>query len=353
MKAPGVRPHAFSSFRVAGSNLSASAMKPTWATSKIGAVGSVLMATISPASFMPATCCIAPLMPQATYNLGRTVFPLCPTCRVFGSQSKSVRGREAPTTPPIAFANSSTKARFSFFWIPRPAETMMSAVDRSMSWTCGRSSRTNVSRIEDVERGAGEVGRDLPNAVAEHRDPSVALVPEGPRERARRGDQFQRGRRDPPFEMFRDDQDSAGHRSPPHEAFLPQQLGEPFRLLFDRTGDHLRMALGRGRREAADPEGIRQRDGLPIGETEGRGAQLLDRLPRRLHDRRERRVSRVFAPNWIDRRAGNGSVYTRWSPPSSSHATSTRLPWTATRVTTLAWARPRNPAKRPPVAEFT
>src|SRR5881392_296966 len=92
MKAPGVRPHALSSFKVAGSNLSASATNPKWATSKIGAVGSVLIATISPASFMPATCCIAPLMPQATYSLGRTVFPLCPTCRVFGSQSISVRG---------------------------------------------------------------------------------------------------------------------------------------------------------------------------------------------------------------------------------------------------------------------
>src|SRR2546430_11534267 len=48
---------------------------------------------------------------------------LCPTCLVFGSQSMSVSGRDAPTTPPRAFANSSMRGRFSFFWIPRPADT--------------------------------------------------------------------------------------------------------------------------------------------------------------------------------------------------------------------------------------
>src|SRR5438876_840227 len=48
----------------------------TWAISNIGALGSVLIATIKPASFMPATCCIAPLIPQATYSFGWTVLPL-------------------------------------------------------------------------------------------------------------------------------------------------------------------------------------------------------------------------------------------------------------------------------------
>src|SRR6266566_4085779 len=59
----------------------------------------------------------------------------------------SVSGRDAPTTPPTAFANSSTRGRFSFFWIPRPADTMMSAAARSMSWTIGRSIRSNRVRI--------------------------------------------------------------------------------------------------------------------------------------------------------------------------------------------------------------
>src|SRR5213078_2156398 len=39
------------------------------------------------------------------------------------------------------------------------------------------------------------------------------------------------------------------------------------------------------------------------GKTEGRGAHLLDRLPRRLHDRRERRVTRGVRPE-LDRQEG-------------------------------------------------
>ena len=58
--------HTFSSFRAAGRSFSTSATNPTWATSKIGAVGSVLIAMMRPASFIPATCCIAPLTPHAT-----------------------------------------------------------------------------------------------------------------------------------------------------------------------------------------------------------------------------------------------------------------------------------------------
>ena len=73
MKAPGVPIQAFSSFSVAGRSFKTSATNPTCATSKIGAVGSVLIATIRLASFISATCCMAPLIPQATYNFGRTV----------------------------------------------------------------------------------------------------------------------------------------------------------------------------------------------------------------------------------------------------------------------------------------
>src|SRR3989304_1962169 len=58
----------------------------------------------------------------------------------------SVRGREAPTTPPSRFASSSTRARFSFFWIPRPADTTTSAEAMSMSLTSGRSIRRNLGR---------------------------------------------------------------------------------------------------------------------------------------------------------------------------------------------------------------
>src|SRR3989454_6607832 len=73
--------------------------------------------------------------------------------------------------------------------------------------------------------------------------------------------------------------------SPPNEALLPEELRELLRLLGDRPGDHLRVALRDGRGEADDAERVRQRDGVPPGEAEGRRAELPDRLPRRLHDR--------------------------------------------------------------------
>src|SRR5438552_7859758 len=61
----------------------------------------------------------------------------------------SVSGRDAPTTPPTAFANSSMSGKFSFFWIPRPADTITSAAARSMSWTVGRSILANRIRSEE------------------------------------------------------------------------------------------------------------------------------------------------------------------------------------------------------------
>src|ERR671934_28954 len=53
---------------------------PRSAYSKIGAFGSLLIATISPEPCIPTLCWIAPEMPTATYNFGETVFPVCPTC---------------------------------------------------------------------------------------------------------------------------------------------------------------------------------------------------------------------------------------------------------------------------------
>src|SRR6266540_1326327 len=75
----------------------------------------------------------------------------------------SVSGRDAPTTPPTAFANSSTRGRFSFFWMPRPADTMTSAAARSMSCTVGRSIRSNRVRIF-VASTATVVGVTVPPA---------------------------------------------------------------------------------------------------------------------------------------------------------------------------------------------
>ena len=49
----------------------------TW---KMGASGSLLIATITLESFMPARCWIAPEMPMAMYSWGATTLPVCPTC---------------------------------------------------------------------------------------------------------------------------------------------------------------------------------------------------------------------------------------------------------------------------------
>jgi hypothetical protein len=39
-----------------------------------------LIATMVFASFMPARCWMAPLMPTAMYRSGATTCPVCPTC---------------------------------------------------------------------------------------------------------------------------------------------------------------------------------------------------------------------------------------------------------------------------------
>lgn len=43
---------------------------------KIGAFGSLFIATIYLESLIPAKCCIAPDIPQAIYNSGLTVVPV-------------------------------------------------------------------------------------------------------------------------------------------------------------------------------------------------------------------------------------------------------------------------------------
>src|SRR6266849_8518105 len=56
---------------------------------------------------------------------------------------------------------------------------------------------------------------------------------------------------------------SPGSPSPPSEPFVPEELREFLRLLVDGTGDHLRVALRRGRREPSDGERVRERNGVP------------------------------------------------------------------------------------------
>src|SRR6185437_5761681 len=95
--------------------------------SKIGAFGSLLMATIVPDPCIPTLCWIAPEMPHAMYSLGETVLPVCPTWVEYGYHPASTTARVAPTAPPSALASSSTSVKFSGPPRPRPPATITSA----------------------------------------------------------------------------------------------------------------------------------------------------------------------------------------------------------------------------------
>ena len=95
--------------------------------SKIGAFGSLLIATIVPEPCMPTLCWIAPEMPQAMYSFGETDLPVWPTCVEYGYQPASTTARVAPTAPPSAEASSSRSVKPSGEPSPRPPATMMSA----------------------------------------------------------------------------------------------------------------------------------------------------------------------------------------------------------------------------------
>src|SRR2546428_287921 len=252
---------------------------------------------IVPASFIPETCCIAPLIPHATYSFGCTVLPLWPTWRVFGSQSMSVRGREAPTTPPIVFANSSTMARFFFSLIPRPALTTMSAAEMSMSWTWGFSYRTN--RAPSFDPSMETSTFVIAAGVGSGSDAFTDAPPEwGARSRPR-ATSWRVGGLSFPSRC------SAITRtfpiaSPAVEALLPEDLGEPLRLLGHRAGEHLRVALRLRRGQPPDAERVSAGEVLPRRDPEGCRPELPDRLPSRFHDRGEGRVPRRVDPE-LDR----------------------------------------------------
>src|SRR5256714_13322469 len=113
---------------------------PRSLNSKIGAFGSLLIATIVPELCMPTLCWIAPEMPSATYSFGETVLPVCPIWAEYGYHPASTTARVAPTAPPSAFASSSARVKFSGAPSPRPPATITSAssiegpLDSSSSW---------------------------------------------------------------------------------------------------------------------------------------------------------------------------------------------------------------------------
>src|SRR4051794_23897978 len=100
---------------------------PRSENSKIGAFGSLLIATITLDPCMPTLCWIAPEIPSATYSFGDTVLPVCPTCAAYGYQPASTTARVAATAPPSACASSSASENFSGSPSPRPPATITSA----------------------------------------------------------------------------------------------------------------------------------------------------------------------------------------------------------------------------------
>src|SRR5579862_588366 len=120
---------------------------PRSAYSKIGAWGSLLIATITPEPCIPTLCWIAPLIPTATYSFGDTVFPVCPTCVGYGYHPASTTARVAATAPPSASASASTSAKLSGEPSPRPPATITSAssIDGPASLSSTAASTTSAS----------------------------------------------------------------------------------------------------------------------------------------------------------------------------------------------------------------
>src|SRR5207237_8630419 len=59
---------------------------PRSENSKIGALASLLMATMFSEDCMPTLCWMAPEIPAARYSFGATVLPVCPICAAYGYQ---------------------------------------------------------------------------------------------------------------------------------------------------------------------------------------------------------------------------------------------------------------------------
>ena len=94
---------------------------------KIGAFGSLFIATIYLESLIPAKCCIAPDIPQAIYNSGLTVVPVWPTWWELSIHPESTAALEAPISAPNLSANFFISSNPSAFFNPLPADTIILA----------------------------------------------------------------------------------------------------------------------------------------------------------------------------------------------------------------------------------
>src|SRR5207237_4152001 len=144
---------AFTSSVSFGTSSCTSPTTPRSENSKMGAFGSLLIATITPELCMPTLCWIAPEIPHAMYSFGETVFPVWPTWVEYGYQPASTTARVAPTAPPSALASSSTRVKFSGPPSPRPPATITSAssIDgpslSSCAWSTIRAAMEKSSRV--------------------------------------------------------------------------------------------------------------------------------------------------------------------------------------------------------------
>src|SRR6185436_706728 len=84
-----------------GTILLRSPTMPRSENSQLGALLSLLNATMFSEDCMPTLCWIAPEMPAARYSLGATVLPVCPIWAAYGYQPASTTARVAATAPPI------------------------------------------------------------------------------------------------------------------------------------------------------------------------------------------------------------------------------------------------------------
>jgi hypothetical protein len=123
----------------------------------------LLIATISLESFIPARCCMAPDIPNAMYNSGATTLPVCPTCNELSAYPASTAARDAPTAAPSASARGYiVAANVWAFFKARPPDTTRLATPKS-----GRSDLARVVFICCVGGSATSTGsRELASASA-------------------------------------------------------------------------------------------------------------------------------------------------------------------------------------------
>ena len=101
-----------------GTILCKSPTMPKSAALKIGAYLSLLIAMMYPDSSIPAKCWIAPEIPHATYDSGRTVLPVSPTWMQWSTTPASTMARDDATMPPSVSAKACNLLKPSAFFTP-------------------------------------------------------------------------------------------------------------------------------------------------------------------------------------------------------------------------------------------